>query len=165
MGKHMNMELLVSADTHVYCTYTHLLSLIKTIKTCLVICMHLHDWQSHSLLLPGKNKSSLCLWQDVSLVTITSWLITRWHLGGKTAKRKHEGDVEHTQGGECLFCIPECLDICVYSCGLKAKKKSVGVMCTRREVWALPHSIWHKGASSYYACWQYLHEIRFGPGR
>lgn len=43
MGKHMNMELLVSADTHVYCTYTHLLSLIKTIKTCLVICMHLHD--------------------------------------------------------------------------------------------------------------------------
>ncbi len=46
-----------------------------------------------------------------------------------------------------LFCIPECLYICVYSCGLKVKKGGLGVICTRREVWALPRSIWHKGAT------------------
>lgn len=125
-------------QTVIMCIHTHNLSLIKTIKVSLVICIFFHDLQWHfSIFIASwckKKNLIVSLLHDVSLATVSdiiSWLIKRRLLEGIKKQRATWREVLNT--GEVsvflcvLFCIPECLYICVYSCGLKEKRRGWSV--------------------------------------
>ena len=102
-----------------------------------------------------------CLLQHASLVTITSWLITRQHLAAKS-NMKEEWSARG--GGECLsvcaFLHPWVSEYLCVQLWLQSVKK--GGLYQERGAGSAPQHLAQR-ACSYYACWWYLWEIRSGP--
>lgn len=113
--------------------------------------------------------NSYCVWgagawiqSDITLIHTAFWGVTK-------CDKLQRGNDEHREVSIFSLCVcssPSLRCICVYSCDLKG---GGGRVCTRKEVWALPHSIWHKGppplcmlaASVGDKVWSW--EIRSGP--
>ena len=96
---------------------------------------------------------------------ITTWLVIRHLLGGKTAKGYMKEGLNTGEVSVFLCVLSASLSVFIFVCTAVAWKwiQRGGGGLYQEGGMALPRSIWHKGAYSYYACWWYLWEIRSGP--
>lgn len=180
MGNHMNMEQLAPARLQALhrCSscilrtqkrallihtlrlmYTCRLRQLKKVRGRAYISM-IDDGEIFTVIASWLNKSFLFLLQGVVVLTTASWQLLDW--GEDDTRRGCR-----TWGGECFSCVFSASPrACMFvNAALNRKRGAGGPICTRRQVWALPCSIWHKRACSYYVCWRFLRGDKVGPGR